>query len=45
VAEGEVSAEATPGANGFGRPGYQDVETAAAGHILGEARLTGTYQR
>jgi Raf kinase inhibitor-like YbhB/YbcL family protein len=78
MAEGEVPAEATPGANGFGRPGYlgpapppgdgphhyvfrllavdtpvqlrglpsyQEVETAAAGHILGEARLTGTYQR
>ncbi len=78
VAEGEVPAEATAGANGFGQPGYlgpapppgddphhyvfrllavdepvsltglpsyQDVETAVTGHILGEARLIGTYQR
>ena len=28
-----------------GLPSYQDVETAAAGHTLGEARLIGTYQR
>ena len=26
-------------------PSYQDVETAAAGHVIGEARLTGTYRR
>ena len=26
-------------------PSYQDVEAAVAGHILGEARLVGTYQR
>jgi Raf kinase inhibitor-like YbhB/YbcL family protein len=78
IAEGEVPAEATAGANGFGRPGYlgpapppgdrphryvfrliavdqpvplkglpsyQDVESAVTGHILGEARLLGTYQR
>ena len=78
IAEGEVPAEATAGANGFGRPGYlgpapppgdrphryvfrllavdqpvplkglpsyQDIESAVTGHILGEARLTGTYQR
>ena len=78
IAEGEVPAEATAGANGFGRPGYlgpapppgdgphhyvfrllavdqpvaliglpsyRDVESAVAGHILGEARLIGTYQR
>ena len=78
VAEGEVPAEATAGANGFGQPGYlgpapppgddphhyvfrllavdepvsltglpsyQDVETAVTGHVLGEARLIGTYQR
>ena len=78
VAEGEVPAEATAGANGFGQPGYlgpapppgddphryvfrllavdepvsltglpsyQDVEEAVAGHILGEARLIGTYRR
>jgi Raf kinase inhibitor-like YbhB/YbcL family protein len=78
VAEGEVPAEATAGANGFGLPGYlgpapppgddphhyvfrllavdepvalkglpsyQDVEAAVTGHSLGEARLTGTYQR
>jgi len=73
-----VPAEATAGANGFGRAGYlgpapppgdgphhyvfrllavdqpvsvkglpscKDVEAAVTGHILGEARLTGTYQR
>lgn len=78
IAEGEVPAEATAGANGFGRsgylgpapppgdaphryifrllavdepvslkgrPSYQDIETAVTGHILGEARLIGTYQR
>ena len=78
IAEGEEPAEASPGANGFGRPGYmgpapppgddphryifrlfavdepvaltglpsyQDVDTAVTGHILGEARLIGTYQR
>jgi Raf kinase inhibitor-like YbhB/YbcL family protein len=78
VAEGEVPAEATAGANGFDQPGYlgpapppgdgphryvfrllavdqpvrlrdlpsyQDVEAAVTGHILDEARLTGTYQR
>ena len=78
MAEGEEPAEATAGANGFGRPGYlgpapppgdgphryifrllavdepvsltgrpsyQDVDTAVTGHILGEARLVGTYQR
>jgi Raf kinase inhibitor-like YbhB/YbcL family protein len=78
VAEGEIPAEATSWANGFGRPGYlgpapppgddphryvfrllavdepvslqglpsyHDVEEAVAGHILGEARLIGTYQR
>jgi Raf kinase inhibitor-like YbhB/YbcL family protein len=28
-----------------GLPGYQDVEAAVAGHVLGEARLIGTYQR
>ena len=28
-----------------GLPSYQDVDTAVTGHILGEARLTGTYQR
>ena len=28
-----------------GLPSYQDVETAVTGHILGEARLIGTYQR
>jgi Raf kinase inhibitor-like YbhB/YbcL family protein len=28
-----------------GRPSYQDVDTAVTGHILGEARLVGTYQR
>ncbi|MBV9380204.1 MAG: YbhB/YbcL family Raf kinase inhibitor-like protein [Streptosporangiaceae bacterium] len=28
-----------------GLPGYQDVETAVAGHILAEARLIGTYRR
>jgi len=28
-----------------GLPGYQDVEAAVAGHVLGDARLTGTYQR
>jgi Raf kinase inhibitor-like YbhB/YbcL family protein len=28
-----------------GLPSYQDVETAVTGHTLGEARLTGTYQR
>ena len=28
-----------------GLPSYRDVETAVTGHILGEARLTGTYQR
>ena len=28
-----------------GLPGYQDVERAVTGHTLGEARLTGTYQR
>jgi Raf kinase inhibitor-like YbhB/YbcL family protein len=28
-----------------GLPSYQDVETAVSGHILGEARLIGTYQR
>ena len=28
-----------------GLPGYQDVGTAVTGRILGEARLTGTYQR
>jgi Raf kinase inhibitor-like YbhB/YbcL family protein len=28
-----------------GLPSYQDVDAAAAGHTLGEARLTGTYQR
>ncbi|HEX6523908.1 MAG TPA: YbhB/YbcL family Raf kinase inhibitor-like protein [Streptosporangiaceae bacterium] len=28
-----------------GLPSYQDVETAVNGHILGEARLIGTYQR
>ena len=28
-----------------GLPGYQDVDTAMTGHILGEARLIGTYQR
>ena len=27
------------------RPSYQDVERAVAGHVLGEARLIGTYQR
>ena len=73
-----MPAEATAGANGFGRPGYlgpapppgdgphhdtfrllavdepvrlrglpgyQDVEAAVTGHILGEARLIGTYRR
>ena len=78
IAEGEDPAEASPGANGFGRPGYlgpapppgddphryifrllavdepvsltglpsyQDVDTAMTGHVLSEARLTGTYQR
>jgi len=78
VAEGEAPAEATAGANGFGRPGYfgpapppgdsphryvfrllavdqpvrlqwwpsyQDVEAAVTGHIFGETRLIGTYQR
>ena len=78
IAEGEEPAEATAGANGFGRlgylgpapppgdsphryvfrllavdepvslrglPSYQEVESAVAGHILGEARLIGTYQR
>lgn len=73
-----MPAEATAGANGFGRagylgpapppgddphhyifrllavdepvllqglPSYQDVEAAVTGHILGEARLIGTYQR
>jgi Raf kinase inhibitor-like YbhB/YbcL family protein len=28
-----------------GLPSYQDIEAAVAGHILGEAQLTGTYQR
>ena len=28
-----------------GLPSYQDVEAAVAGHVLGEARLIGTYQR
>ena len=28
-----------------GLPSYQDVETAVTGHVLGEARLIGTYQR
>jgi molybdopterin-dependent oxidoreductase-like protein protein/phosphatidylethanolamine-binding protein len=28
-----------------GLPSYQDVEAAVTGHILGEARLTGMYQR
>ena len=28
-----------------GLPSYQDVGTAVTGHILSEARLTGTYQR
>jgi len=28
-----------------GLPSHKDVETAVTGHILGEARLTGTYQR
>lgn len=28
-----------------GLPSYQDVEAAVTGHVLGEARLTGTYQR
>ncbi len=28
-----------------GLPGYQDVEAAVTGHVLGEARLIGTYQR
>jgi len=28
-----------------GLPRYQDVEADVAGHILGEARLIGTYQR
>ena len=78
IAEGEVPAEATAGANGFGQPGYlgpapppgdaphhyvfrllavdqpvaltglpsyRAVESAVTGHILGEARLIGTYQR
>jgi len=78
IAEGEVPAEVTAGANGFGRAGYlgpapppgdgphryvfrllavdqpvsvtglpscADVEAAVTGHTLGEARLTGTYQR
>jgi len=29
----------------MGLPSYQDVGTAVTGHILGEARLIGTYQR
>jgi phosphatidylethanolamine-binding protein (PEBP) family uncharacterized protein len=28
-----------------GPPSYQDVKAAVTGHVLGEARLTGTYQR
>ena len=28
-----------------GLPSYRDVEAAVAGHVLGEVRLTGTYQR
>jgi phosphatidylethanolamine-binding protein (PEBP) family uncharacterized protein len=28
-----------------GLPSCKDVEAAVAGHTLGEARLTGTYQR
>jgi phosphatidylethanolamine-binding protein (PEBP) family uncharacterized protein len=28
-----------------GLPSYQDVEAAVTGHVLGEARLIGTYQR
>jgi Raf kinase inhibitor-like YbhB/YbcL family protein len=28
-----------------GLPSYQDVDKAVTGHILGEARLIGTYQR
>jgi len=78
LGEGEVPAEATAGANGYGRPGYLgpapppgddphhyvfrllavdepvslpgrssylDVEIAVTGHVIGEARLVGTYQR
>jgi phosphatidylethanolamine-binding protein (PEBP) family uncharacterized protein len=28
-----------------GLPSYQDVEAAVTGHVLGEARLIGTYQQ
>lgn len=28
-----------------GQPSYADVEAAASGHVLAEARVTGTYQR
>jgi len=29
----------------WGLPSYQDVEAAVTGQIIGEARLTGTFQR